>query len=78
MQLVIHSSQDVLLQDKDAFHQEDLVQPTQEPKPLVLAISEVMEIVKEQVQQMHHVLQNYAQMHFMILIYIVKDRKWGV
>ena len=62
------------LQDKDVFHQEDLVQATLELRPLVLIILELMEIVKEQAQQIHHVLQDYAQMHhkFIILIYNVQ------
>ena len=58
----------MLLQGKDVFPQEELVQPTKELRPLVLVILGAMETAREQAQLMHHVLQDYVQMHQQLLL----------
>ena len=71
LQLTLHVillRQDAKLQVQDAWQLKGYAHHIKEQLLLVQVSSERMEIAKEQEQLWDHVLQNYAQMHQLLLI----------
>lgn len=76
MHCVIPIRKDVLQQERPASAVEELVHHTQEQYQLVQDILEVMEIVKEQMQQLQeHVHQKYAILTAIVLIQQILNAK---